>query len=119
MTDRATDRRRAVGISGEDAAARWYEAGGYTVVARNWRCRDGELDLIAARGRMFVFCEVKTRRTDTFGLPAEAVTKQKQMRIRRLAARWLEEDAPRRPHSIRFDVASVLDGVVEIIEGAF
>ena len=114
MTDRAS-----LGAAGEAAAARWYEAGGYTIVARNWRCRDGELDLIAAKGRLYVFCEVKTRTTDTFGLPAEAVTRQKQIRIRRLAARWLEAEAPARPRSIRFDVASVRDGVVEMIEGAF
>jgi putative endonuclease len=89
------------------------------VVARNWRCRDGELDLVLRRGRMFVFCEVKSRTTDAFGLPAEAVTGQKRARIRRLAARWIEEDAPMRPREIRFDVAAILGGELEIIEGAF
>ena len=113
------DPRRALGDAGEAAAAAWYEVAGYTVIARNWRCREGELDLVVARGRLYVFCEVKTRRTDTFGIPAEAVTRHKQMRIRRLAARWLQDGAPARPHSIRFDVASVRNGVVEVIEGAF
>jgi putative endonuclease len=89
------------------------------VVARNWRCRDGELDLVLRQGRTFVFCEVKTRTTDAFGVPAEAVTMQKRARIRRLAARWLEEDAPLRPREIRFDVAAILAGDLEIIEGAF
>jgi putative endonuclease len=88
------------------------------VVARNWRCRDGELDLVLRLGRTFVFCEVKTRTSDAFGLPAEAVTRQKQVRIRRLAARYLE-DAPMRPREIRFDVAAILGGRLEIIEGAF
>jgi putative endonuclease len=88
-------------------------------VARNWRCRDGELDLILRQGRTFVFCEVKARTTDAFGIPAEAVTGQKRARIRRLAARWLEEDAPLRPREIRFDVAAILGGELEIIEGAF
>jgi putative endonuclease len=88
------------------------------VVARNWRCRDGELDLVLRLGRTFVFCEVKTRTSDAFGLPAEAVTRQKQARIRRLAARYLE-DAPMRPREIRFDVAAILGGRLEIIEGAF
>jgi len=88
-------------------------------VVRNWRCRDGELDLIVRRGRTFVFCEVKARSTDLFGVPAEAVTLQKRARIRRLAARWLDEDAPLRPREIRFDVAAILDGQLEIIEGAF
>lgn len=101
------------------AAAAWYEAHGYQVVARNWRCRDGELDLVLRQGRTFVFCEVKTRTTDAFGVPAEAVTTQKRARIRRLAARWLEEDAPLRPREIRFDVAAILAGQLEIIEGAF
>jgi putative endonuclease len=101
------------------AAAAWYEAHGYEVVARNWRCRDGELDLVLRQGRTFVFCEVKTRTTDAFGVPAEAVTMQKRARIRRLAARWLEEDAPLRPREIRFDVAAILAGDLEIIEGAF
>ena len=111
--------RREVGEAGEASAAVRYESEGYSVVARNWRCREGEIDLILARGRVYVFCEVKTRRTDTFGPAAEAVTRQKQMRIRRLAARWLEEDAPARPRSIRFDVACVDGGQIEIIEGAF
>ena len=108
-----------MGRTGEAAAAAWYEAHGYEVVARNWRCRDGELDLVLRQGRTFVFCEVKTRTTDAFGVPAEAVTAQKRARIRRLAARWLEEDAPLRPREIRFDVAAILAGELEIIEGAF
>jgi putative endonuclease len=98
--------------------AAWYVGNGYEVVARNWRCRDGELDLIVRKGRVFVFCEVKTRTTAAFGAPVEAVTRTKQMRIRRLAARWLD-DAPVRPREIRFDVASILDGVIEVLEGAF
>ena len=68
---------------------------------------------------MFVFCEVKARTTDAFGVPAEAVTRTKQARIRRLAARWLEEAAPVRAREIRFDVVSVLAGEIEILEGAF
>jgi putative endonuclease len=114
----ASDPRRALGASGEDAVAAWYEAHGYEVVARNWRCRDGELDLIVREGRRFVFCEVKTRTTDAFGTPVEAVTRDKQLRLRRLAARWLM-DAPTRPREIRFDVASVTGGTIEVLEGAF
>jgi putative endonuclease len=108
-----------LGVSGEDAATAWYLSQGYQVVARNWRCRDGELDLIVRQGRVYVFCEVKARTTDAFGAPVEAVTRTKQSRIRRLAARWLEEAAPVRPREIRFDVASVLAGDIEIVEGAF
>jgi putative endonuclease len=112
------DRRRALGVSGEDAVAAWYEANGYEIVERNWRCREGELDLIVRSGRVFVFCEVKTRTTTNFGYPVEAVTKAKQTKLRHLAARWLA-DAPLAPREIRFDVASVLDGTIEVLEGAF
>ena len=97
----------------------WYEAHGYQVVARNWRCRDGELDLVLRQGRVFVFCEVKARTTDAFGVPAEAVTRSKQARIRRLAARWLDEAAPAKAREIRFDVVAILAGQLEILEGAF
>ena len=113
-----TQARRALGASGEDAVAGWYESRGYEVVERNWRCRAGELDLILRRGRTFVFCEVKTRTSDAFGAPVEAVTRNKQVRLRHLAARWLE-DAPMRPIDIRFDVASVLAGEIDVLEGAF
>lgn len=113
-----TDRRRALGASGEEAVASWYVEHGYVIVDRNWRCREGELDLIVRDGRAFVFCEVKTRTTDAFGTGAEAVNRVKQDRLRRLAARWLT-DAPMRPREIRFDVASVMGDQIEILEGAF
>ncbi|HUP86396.1 MAG TPA: YraN family protein [Acidimicrobiales bacterium] len=115
-----TDARRALGTKGEDAAAAWYAKQGYEIVARNWRCRDGELDLIVRAGRTYVFCEVKTRTSTAFGAPVEAVTRDKQMRIRRLAARWLQDGAPGPAKDIRFDVASVLGPRdVEVVEGAF
>lgn len=113
-----TDRRRALGARGEEAVAIWYQERGYEIVVRNWRCREGELDLIVRDGRAFVFCEVKTRTTDAFGAPVEAVNRAKQERLRRLAARWLSE-APLRPREIRFDVASVMGEKIEVLEGAF
>ena len=113
-----TAARRALGIAGEDAAAAWYEANGYEVAARNWRCREGELDLIVRRNRTVVFCEVKARGTDAFGSPAEAVNYLKRQRLRVLAAKWLE-DYPVRIREIRFDVVSIVGDTVEVIEGAF
>ena len=110
--------RRALGMAGEDAAAAWYEANGYEVLDRNWRCRDGELDLVVRRNRIIVFCEVKARTSRAFGAPAEAVNHLKRQRLRVLAAKWLD-DSPVRPREIRFDVVSVLAGEVEVIEGAF
>jgi putative endonuclease len=111
---------RALGIAGEDAVAAWYLANGYEIIARNWRGgRDGELDLIVRRGRTYVFCEVKTRTSTAFGAPIEAVGWKKRERIRRLAARWLSE-APSRPAGdIRFDIASVLGGQIEVTEACF
>jgi putative endonuclease len=93
------------------------------VLARNWRVRAGELDVVARSGATIVFCEVKTRRSDTFGLPAEAVTPAKRARIRRLAVQWLADNGE---HAavLRFDVASVKpDGrgrwIVDLLEDAF
>ena len=113
-----TRARQALGAEGESMAARWYEANGYEVLDRNWRCREGELDLVVRRQRTIVFCEVKTRTTAAYGVPAEAVTHAKRQKVRLLAARWLE-DAPIRPARIRFDVAAILGGELEILEGAF
>ena len=110
--------KRQVGIRGEDIAAAWYEAHGYQIVDRNWRCRDGELDLVLRNGRQVVFCEVKHRTGLGFGAPAEAITREKKQRIRHLAARWLQDAKPR-PAEIRFDVAAILNGEIEVLEGAF
>lgn len=111
------DPRRVLGADGEAQAAAWYEANGYVVVSRNWRCRDGELDLVVRRGRELVFVEVKTRTTDRFGLPAEAVTPVKQRRLRGLAARYLAETGAR-AGDLRFDVVAILAGRLEVIEAA-
>ena len=116
------DARRVVGDAGEDAVAEWYVASGYTVLARNWRVRAGELDLVARRGSVIVFCEVKTRRGSRFGEPFEAVTPSKQTRIRGLAREWLAATRPR-ADVVRFDVASVRPTGrgwdVSVIEAAF
>ena len=107
-----------------DAVARWYVDAGYQVLDRNWRCRDGELDVVVTRGSLLVFCEVKTRRSTAFGSPAEAVTVTKQRRLRTLALRWLDAHPDVRARTLRFDVASVLAErghvpVIDVIEAAF
>ena len=109
----------AVGRGGEDAAARWYENAGFAVLARNWRVRAGELDLVCARGSTVVFCEVKTRTSARFGHGVEAVDARKQQRIRRLAVQWLQACGEGYAE-VRFDVAQV-DGRhnVEVWEGCF
>ena len=113
-----TDARRALGVAGEQRAAEWYLAHGYAVVDRNWRCREGELDLVVRRHAELVFVEVKTRRSDRFGVPAEAVTPTKQRRLRLLASRYLQETGRRAP-SLRFDVVAILADRLEVIEAAF
>jgi putative endonuclease len=118
MSERRFDPRR-LGIDGEAVVARWYTERGYEVLARNWRCRAGEIDLVLTRRREIVVCEVKTRSSDRYGSPFEAVGRTKQARLRRLAAQWLREEAPFRPISVRFDVAGVVGRRVEVIESAF
>ena len=113
-----TDHRRALGAAGEEQATAWYVEHGYAVVARNWRCREGELDLVVRRGGELVFVEVKTRRTDRFGIPVEAVTPTKQRRLRVLAGRYLQETGVRAA-SMRFDVVGILADQLDVIEAAF
>lgn len=88
------------------------------VVDRNWRCRDGEIDLVLTRARLLVFCEVKTRSSNAYGSPAAAVTPAKQARLRKLAMRWIDAQQVR-PRAIRFDVACVIGREVRVIESAF
>ncbi len=101
-----TAKRQRLGRSGEDAAARFYRSHGYQVLDRNWRVKEGELDLICERGGEIVFVEVKTRTSTRFGTGAEAVTPAKQRRIRGLALQWLRASG-RRSSRLRFDVIDV------------
>jgi putative endonuclease len=110
---------RALGPAGEDLAAEWYAGQGWRIVARNWRSgRTGELDVVALRDGVLAVCEVKARSSVAFGTPLEAVTPTKQARIRRLAAAYLAESGLRATR-VRFDVAAVLDGRLEVVEDAF
>lgn len=99
--------RTALGRFGEDVAVRHLVGMGMTVLERNWRCDLGEIDVVARCGDVLVIVEVKTRATDTFGSPAEAVTARKAFRLRRLAARWLAEH-PVSPAEVRIDVIGVV-----------
>ncbi len=117
------DDRIDVGRRGEAAVERHYVAHGYRVVARNWRCRIGELDLVVVRGSTLVICEVKTRRGARFGGGFEAVGARKRQKLRALAETFCLHH-PVGTASIRFDVASVrlwADGsaAVEIFHDAF
>lgn len=96
-----------LGSYGERVAERHLVEAGMVVLDRNWRCEAGEIDIVAREGRTLVVCEVKTRSGTAFGSPLEAVTPRKAARLRRLAARWLQEH-PVRPEAVRIDVVGVL-----------
>ncbi|MGE9806866.1 YraN family protein [Janibacter sp. G1551] len=83
------DPRRLLGDRGEDLAAQYLTESGLEVVDRNWRCPQGEIDLVALDGECLVVCEVKTRTSTAFGDPVEGVTRVKLARLRRLALAWL------------------------------
>lgn len=82
---------RSLGALGEDTAVQLMSAKGYTVIRRNYRCRFGEIDIIASRGNNLYFVEVKTRQGQAFGRPCEAVTPEKQRHIRKAAVFYLKE----------------------------
>jgi putative endonuclease len=109
MTPNPTNQDK--GASGEDAAARYLEGKGYTVLERNYRAKGGEIDLICRPegGDLLVFVEVKMRRGISFGRPEEAVDARKQARMEAAAEAYLHEhglpDAP-----CRFDVVGILAG---------
>ena len=111
-----TKRRQSLGRDGEQEAARFLEARGYRIVARNVRAERVEIDLIARRGPLLVFVEVKSRRETgacgygRHGAAAEAVDARKQARIRRGARAWLGENPEmrRRAKRLRFDVVTCL-----------
>jgi len=120
------DARRELGRRGEQAAARWYVAHGYEVLAQNWRCAAGEIDLVCARSergrgrlaRTLVVCEVKTRTSASHGHPLEAVTPAKRRRLRRVAAAFLHSQG-RHFDQVRFDVVAVTGPSLEVVESAF
>lgn len=78
-----------LGRLGEDAAAAHLTGLGWTIIERNWRCPEGELDIVAHDGSALVVCEVKTRSSAGHGTPVEAITPAKAARLRRLTHRWL------------------------------
>lgn len=85
------DQRRTLGRRGEALAAAFLQRKGYGIIATNWRCAAGELDLIARDGSVLVFVEVRTRRSTAGGLAEESITLAKQRRLARLALHYLQE----------------------------
>jgi putative endonuclease len=98
VTMRAT---ALLGQRGEQAAAEYLAGQGFRIIARNWRCAEGEIDIVAVERHTLVVCEVKTRSSDRRGTPLESVSRAKRNRLRRLAIRWLTA------HGVRFDQVRV------------
>ncbi len=96
----------ALGREGEQAAAEYLERNGMRVLARNWRCSIGEIDIVAVEGRVLVVCEVKTRSGTRYGTPLEAISWKKQHRLRILAIRWLTANGVLF-HEIRIDAVGL------------
>ncbi len=103
-----------LGTEGEQLAADFPAAAGMEILARNWRCKDGEIDIVALDGRTLVICEVKTRSGVRFGTPIEAITRPKAFRLRRLAVAWV------RSHGLVFDQIRIdAVGVLRAASGEF
>ncbi|MCD6486023.1 MAG: YraN family protein [Syntrophobacterales bacterium] len=110
------------GKKGEDIATARLQKEGYKIVERNYRCRYGEIDIIAMNAGDIVFIEVKSRKSDKFGLPEEAVGIIKQRKISKVALNYLQEKKLA-DHNVRFDIVAVRfmsqGNRVKIIKGAF
>ena len=117
MTAGESSHNRSLGAQGEEIAVAFLEGRKFKVLERNFRCKGGEVDIVARDGRTLIFIEVKTRRTLEFGPPQAAVTLFKQRQISKAALTWLAKnrltEAP-----ARFDVVAVLlrDGAAPFIE---
>jgi putative endonuclease len=123
--ERATNKNRALGAQGEARAARFLASRGYRIAERNVRVGGVEIDLIATRGAVVAFVEVKTRRTSRFGRPELAVDSRKQARMVRAAAAWLQQHRGN-VRRVRFDVVacrppqgSCSEWRIEHLPGAF
>lgn len=103
-----------LGQQGEQLAANYLTERGLAVLGRNWRCQQGEIDIIALDGRTLVVCEVKTRSGVRYGTPLEAITMTKALRLRRLAVLWV------RAHGLVFDQIRIdVVGVLRAASGEF
>jgi putative endonuclease len=112
-----------VGRTGEAATLGHYRGAGYRMIAQNWRCPLGEIDLVFTKGPLVVFCEVKARTGSALGGPFESVNWKKQRKLRMLAEAFLAASGLR-PEEVRFDVASVTLGAsgrpsIFVFENAF
>jgi putative endonuclease len=103
-----------LGKQGEQLAVEFLQRAGLRILDRNWRCADGEIDVVAADRRVLVICEVKTRSGSRYGTPIEAVDRRKRTRLRRLGIRWVVA------HGVLFDEVRIdVVGVLKTAPGEF
>jgi putative endonuclease len=106
--------RETLGRQGEQLAAEHLQQSGLRILDRNWRCQEGEIDIVAADRRTLVICEVKTRSDTRFGTPLEAISARKHARLRRLAVRWVIA------HGLLYDEIRIdIVGVLRVAPGQF
>jgi putative endonuclease len=104
----------ALGRHGEQLAVEYLESAGFRILERNWRCADGEIDIVAVERRVLVVCEVKTRSGRGYGSPLEAISRAKRKRLRRLAILWIVA------HGVLFDQVRIdVVGLVRETSGEF
>jgi putative endonuclease len=104
----------ALGQQGEQLAATFLTRAGLTILDRNWRCKQGEIDIVALDGQTLVICEVKTRSGVRFGTPLEAITRQKAWRLRKLAVLWVNA------HGLIFEAIRIdIIGILRAASGDF
>ncbi len=119
MEEHKTANYRARGTYYEGACAAWLERNGYEIITRNFRCRIGEVDLIAKNEGYLVFIEVKFRKNACMGAPYEAVDGRKQMRIRQTARWYMKMKRLPANTPVRFDVMAVSGGDIQLYKNAF
>jgi len=111
--------RRQTGALAENSAAAFLESQGFTIVARNFQRRVGEIDVVARAGELLVVAEVRTRASDLYGGAAASISRGKQRRVAATAALFLQRRPELRTCRVRFDVLIVRDGNIEWLKAAF
>jgi putative endonuclease len=111
------------GLAAERNACLYLEDRGLALIARNFRSRFGEIDLVMRDGETIVFVEVRRRRSEAFGTPAETVDGRKQSRLRATAELWLQQNPSQSKNPCRFDIVAITDHargpVVQWLRDAF
>jgi putative endonuclease len=115
MATRVSDRRRTVATLGEEAAAQYLHRAGYAILARNYRCPAGEIDIVAQDGPQLVFVEVRTRSSRRFGTPEESITRTKRAKMAECAYAYLAEQRVTQPWRVDFVGVDVEGGRVRAI----